>query len=253
MFPAMATASLRHFGCTQCGKCCQGWRLRLGLEEAQAWARRGHGVEILLSGGLWPDEAPPLHSPAAEMLARCFRAPAGAAALAVHVTLVGAFQGRCPNLRPDQGCAIYADRPLVCRLYPLKPETGLQIDPLTRRCPPEAWTMPDREPGPVVPLLAEARRRATAEVEALARLCHQLGLDRCALLTEGVVSCHVEPARFLAACGAAGANREAMRPFRLISGSGETIAELERLGVAHDAPPAPGGSMAFLPFEALAA
>ncbi|WP_164867898.1 YkgJ family cysteine cluster protein [Rhodovarius crocodyli] len=249
----MATASLRHFGCTQCGKCCQGWRLRLGLEEAQAWARRGHGVEILLSGGLWPDQPPPEHSPAAEMLARCFRASAGGAEVAVHVTLVGAFGESCPNLRADKGCAIYAERPLVCRLYPVKPETGLQIDPLTRRCPPEAWAMPEREPEAVLPLLAEARRRATAEVEALARLCRQLGLDRCALLAEGVVACHIEAERFLAACGAAAPEAGTRQHFRLISGNSETIAELGRLGVAHEVPPPAGGGLAFLPFGALAA
>ena len=261
MIPAMATSSLRHFGCTQCGKCCQGWRLRLGLEEAQAWARRGHGVEILLSGGLWPDEEPPAHSPAAEMLARCFRASADGAELAVRVTLVGAFRESCPNLRPDKGCDIYADRPLVCRLYPVKLEAGPEIDPLidpeidplARRCPPEAWAMPEREPEPVAPLLAEARRRGAAEVELLARLCRRLGLDRCALLAEGVVACHVDPDRFLAACGTTAPDGQAPARFRFISGNSDTIAALDRLGIGHDGPPPPGARLAFLPFAAPAA
>jgi hypothetical protein len=37
-------------------------------------------------------------------------------------------------------CAIYADRPLVCRIYPAEINPSVALTPAKKACPPEAWT-----------------------------------------------------------------------------------------------------------------
>ena len=235
----MHIASRKNFACTQCGLCCQGWKIRLGLEEALAWARRGHPIEILLSAALWPEEEPEPGSFAGFTLARSFAVPAGPVHLAIHATLVGAFTGRCPNLLPDRRCAIYEERPVTCRLYPASADPFIRFDPTAKRCPPEAWaTSSPGEAADWSPLIGRARNRGMEDVPALRRLCHRLALDRCALATEGLAAYRIAPAEFLRA--SADTCTETPRAFTMISAEPGTMRSLTALGIPHEPPPAGG-------------
>jgi Fe-S-cluster containining protein len=79
------------FACARCGRCCHDQAIQLNGYEIARLAR---------SLGLCTSET-----------------------IAKHTTNAGQFlrfgpDGACAFLRP-QGCAVHADRPLACRLYPL--------------------------------------------------------------------------------------------------------------------------------------
>lgn len=194
------------FGCTVCGRCCRGLRLPLSLAEAAAWLARGHTVEVLCKAIPWPagDEA-------ATPLARyeeglSFPAASGALPVRIGVILAaphgdGHGGDGCPNLGPDTLCAIYDDRPMVCRIYPAEFNPFVPFDPAGKLCPPDAWApahpvlfrdgLP-AEPG-LSALIARYRATAVAEAPAKAALCARLGIRAAGLSNEGFAVHRPEP------------------------------------------------------------
>ena len=106
------------FECTMCGKCCHDLRLPLTVTEAVAWLERGNNVQILCEALPWPEEPPAENRLATHKRRRSFASMSGSLPTRVLVTLAAVYAGPCPNLRPDMRCAIYEQRPLVCRIYP---------------------------------------------------------------------------------------------------------------------------------------
>lgn len=199
------------FDCTRCGKCCQDLKLPLSVDEAIAWAGRGHQVQFLcdslltLSNGRFGNS---LHQYRAE---RSFAARCGALQVRINVILAAAFSGPCPHLRADMTCGDYEGRPRVCRIYPAEIVPGIAIDPQAKACPPTAWS----ENQPVMmrdgALVAHETRRLVddhraiilADVPAKAVACERLGIDRAALAGEGYAAHSPSPEATVAALLAA--------------------------------------------------
>ncbi|MDZ7863039.1 YkgJ family cysteine cluster protein [Acidovorax sp.] len=182
-----------NFACTQCGRCCQGHRVPLSVHEAMAWLRRGGDVHLLCDAVVWPAEPPAGDALAAYRRERSFAAASAAMAVRVGVILAASFPGRCPNLMDDQRCAIYAERPLVCRIYPASINPFEPLGTESKACPPEAWDA--RGPafvraGRLVDeathaLIDQARHLAMQEIPAKQRLCDALGIRVAAMANEG--------------------------------------------------------------------
>ena len=99
------------------------------------------------------------------------------------------------QLQPDLRCGIYAERPLVCRIYPAEINPFIELAPASKACPPEAWT-PGLAPlvragklvdAATVALIQQSRDADTREAPAKQRLCALLGVDTAALSNEGFV------------------------------------------------------------------
>lgn len=127
-----------HFGCTQCGKCCHDTKVPLTVSEAIQWLDRGGEVQLLCEASPWPD-ALNAEPRAAHFKRRSFPVMSGSARTQVAVMLVANIVGACPNLRSDMRCGIYAERPLVCRIYPAEINPQVMLTPRNKACPPEAW------------------------------------------------------------------------------------------------------------------
>ncbi|MDE1950699.1 MAG: YkgJ family cysteine cluster protein, partial [Burkholderiales bacterium] len=160
------------------------------------WLGDGHEVELLCEALPWPAEPARDDEPAAHRRRRSFAAHSGRLPLRVIVVLAAAFSGRCPNLGADDRCAVYARRPLVCRIYPAEIHPFLTLVPAHKGCPPQAW-----DPGQ--PALLRAGRIVEAETHAAIeasreadrreaglkqRLCAELGVDCAAIGGEGFVA-----------------------------------------------------------------
>lgn len=201
------TATTHHFGCTICGKCCADLRVPLSLEEAAAWAGRGHAVEILCDASPWAVEPPTGDLAVAYRRERSFAASCGALPVRVSALLVASFQGPCPNRMPDIRCAIYAERPMVCRLYPAEFNPTVAFDPANKQCPPEAWAeswpplMRDGEPADegLRALIERCRATAVADTALKPRLCADLGIRTAGLTNEGYAVHRPDPDRLRAA------------------------------------------------------
>ena len=228
-----------NFACTQCGRCCQGHRVPLGLHEAMAWLRRGGDVHLLCDAVVWPAEPPAGDALAAYRRQRSFAAASAAMAVRVGVILAASFPGRCPKLRmegsllpglsdcavmDDQRCAIYAERPLVCRIYPASINPFEPLGTESKACPPEAWDA--RGPafvraGRLVDeathaLIEQARHLAMHEMPAKQRLCDTLGIRVAAMANEGFAVHQPPRAALLVAleesCAATAAQAEPVVP-----------------------------------------
>ncbi|WGS53145.1 YkgJ family cysteine cluster protein [Paraburkholderia sp. D15] len=182
-----------NFECTACGKCCHDLRLPLTLDEADAWLARGGRMELLCEAIPWPVEPEPGNEQAAYKKARSAAAMSGTLPVRVSVLLVGAFAGPCPNLGADMRCRIYAERPMVCRIYPAEINPFVALAPENKQCPPEAWQHGALlRHGVLVDettreLVGESRRASEREAVARVRLCEVLGVDEAALANEGFV------------------------------------------------------------------
>jgi Fe-S-cluster containining protein len=128
-----------HFSCVGCGGCCRDVRIPLSVAEAIDWVNRGHQVQLLCEASPWPpvaDEGPK----AAHFKRRSFAAMSGSMPVRIAVMLAANLVGACPNLLADRRCGIYADRPLVCRIYPVEINPSVTLSPANKACPPEAWS-----------------------------------------------------------------------------------------------------------------
>lgn len=185
-----------HFSCTQCGRCCHGLRLPLGLAEARTWLRDGGDVELFCEAIPWPQEMPAEDGVAQHKRKRSFAAASGTLPVRVIVSLLATFAGACPNLRGDMTCGIYARRPMACRIYPAEVNPFLSVDPAQKLCPPEAWqgeallqTDEGEWADTTVAEAVEGRRGSDyGEAEIKARLCALLGIVEAGLTNEAVVS-----------------------------------------------------------------
>lgn len=182
------------FDCTQCGKCCHGLRLTLCVDEAITWAENGHVVQILTEALPLPLAKAQANSPEEYERARSFPATSGTMPIRIAAILVAFHEGACPHLQPDMRCGNYADRPRICRIYPLESRPFTPVSPERRLCPPEAWT-PDRPvlmnddhiaDEQMVNIVADHRRTLLADVGVVAAACAALGIASAAFANEGL-------------------------------------------------------------------
>lgn len=133
----MQNAVLR-YNCVGCGICCKGRLVPLTLAETEKWLARGHHVAVLIEAFnelTWPKTSPHYAHGAARSVA-VNEADNGIRVIAVFV---GNALEQCPNLRSDNLCGIYEERPLVCRIYPMEINPFIYVDPKNKICPPESW------------------------------------------------------------------------------------------------------------------
>lgn len=184
------------FECTMCGKCCHDLRLPLTVKEAVAWLERGHDVEIICEASPWPEEPPEDNLQAAHRRRRSFAGLSGSLPARVVVILAGAYAGPCPNLQPDMRCGIYEQRPLVCRIYPAEINPFIDLAPMHKACPPDAWT-PGSSPllragklvdAGMLALIQQSRDADANDVPIKQQVCALLAIDQTAVSNEGFVA-----------------------------------------------------------------
>lgn len=242
------------FECTICGGCCRDLKLPLTVAEAIAWLNDGRDVQVLCEAIPWRDEPPQDDKRAGYKRERSFAAMSGSLTARILPLLVAPFPGACPNLQADNRCAIYAQRPLVCRIYPAEINPFLELQPEHKACPSDAWT-PGRPAlqrrGVLVDarlqtLIESARASAVADVPVKAAACAALGLAAASLANEGYVVYTPERAALLAAllAGEAQAEHGAAPPpthWRFVSNRRATVDALTEIGATSalvDAQPA---------------
>lgn len=227
-----------HFQCTQCGLCCHDLRLVLSIEEARVWAGRGHMTQLLVQAV--PDANVDDSGDANAIFdyRRSFPAVSGSMPIRIVATLVGYHVGPCPNLRADMRCGIYAERPRICRIYPLNRRQGDPFDTVRKVCPPEAWS-PDN---PVLmrgtaiadPLAAtiidDHHAAAIADTPKLTAVCERLGFREAAFSNEGMAVCTLEPDDLLAALDATGSPGARQTEWTIVTNRQATLAMLHATG-----------------------
>lgn len=227
------------FACTTCGQCCHDLRLPLRIDEAIDWLQRGGQMELLCEAIPWPVEPEPDNGLAAYKRARSSAAMSGTLPVRISIILTAAFTGACPNLRADMLCAIYEERPLVCRIYPAEINPFVSLAPENKACPPQAWqTTPLQRGGVLVDattyqLVQESRLANQSEAPLRMQICRELGIDHAALANEGFVIHAPDPGALLAALkqsrASAVSNDESAR-WTLVSNRTETIETLTSVG-----------------------
>ncbi|MBD8707172.1 YkgJ family cysteine cluster protein [Pseudomonas sp. CFBP 13711] len=180
------------FSCVGCGACCKGRFIPLTLGETKQWLERGDDVAVLLEAFSRPywaaSEQEYQHS-----LQRSAQVSCGATQ--VHVTAIFAAHAltQCPNLQRDDLCGIYENRPLVCRIYPMEINPFIELEPLAKDCPPEAWEpntiiISDASADPTLSSLIQASRRADRNDARLKlSICNQMGINVAAWKAEAFV------------------------------------------------------------------
>ena len=168
------------FHCVGCGACCKGRFIPLTLGEAQQWLQRGHDMVVLLEAfeaSAWEQ------SPEAFAYNVQRSAPVQCGGHGLHVTAIFAGQAipRCPNLMDDDLCSIYADRPQVCRIYPMEINPYIPMRVSNKECPPDAWgdhvLATDRAADTELDLAIETSRQADrADAVHKVALCQELGM-----------------------------------------------------------------------------
>jgi Fe-S-cluster containining protein len=184
------------FSCTGCGKCCTDHHVPLTLDEARAWAEDGGQIMVLLEAFLHDGAGPKSLrlEPGQQEHARRRSLPVlcGTAPAYVSITFAAHTVGRCRNLQEDNRCAIYTERPLVCRIYPMEINPHIPLRPEAKDCPSLAW-----EDGPVLiqggqlkdrelqALIEQSRQADRDEIAAKAWICTFLGIRTAALKGDG--------------------------------------------------------------------
>jgi Fe-S-cluster containining protein len=196
-----------HFACTQCGACCRDLKLPLAVAEAIRWLQAGHPVQVICEAAPSPAPAAPPDPRGAHFRRRAFAALSGTLPVDVAVILAANLEGRCPNLRDDQRCAIYESRPVVCRVYPAEINPFIELNPAAKVCPPEAWAggSPLLQRGGRIldAVLNDDIDRARAvnhsDADVKMRICASLQLAQAARAGEGFVIYSPQPQELLAA------------------------------------------------------
>jgi Fe-S-cluster containining protein len=184
-----------HFACTQCGKCCQNLRLPLTIDEAKSWLAAGHDLQLLYEASPWPVEPEADDLPALHKRRHSFSGMSGLLPVRVTAYLSANIGGRCTHLQADMNCAIYDQRPLVCRIYPAEINPFRRLETKGKLCPPEAWepsnpllqTAASLVPADMRAAVLRAREANVADAPAKQRLSAALGFDRAAVFGEGFV------------------------------------------------------------------
>lgn len=208
------------FTCVEgCGACCRNLRVPLSVAEAIAWTGRGHAVDVLTEAMVVATSEATENDTARFKLPRSLPGACGVLPVAVNVVLAASFpDGPCPDLGDDARCRIYAERPAVCRVYPLEITPLVTFDPARKSCPSAAWdgSAPPFARGGA-PLDVETRGRIEgaraaqiADVSTKARLCADLRIRTAGLSGEGFVVHGLDPETLREALvGACGSDREA--------------------------------------------
>ena len=244
-----------NFTCVGCGRCCHGLRLPLSIAEAILWIERGGTVEVMCDAAPRIDDEDPQ---ARHRAARAIAGRSGGLPLRVSIQLVAVFDGPCPNLLPDMRCGAYHVRPDACRIYPAELRPGRAVVPQDKACPPESWgegrpPFLDDTAGvrdlETAAAIARARAAGLDDLAAKARLAAMLGIDRAALVNEGLVIWRIASDDLLSALRRARA--AAMVPameWSLVSAREETramIADAEAIAETPDALRAEARYLAF--------
>lgn len=234
------------FACTTCGQCCHDLRLPLKIDEAIAWLQRGGQMELLWEAIPWPVEPESDNELAAYKRARSSAAMSGTLPIRISIILTAAFTGACPNLRADMLCAIYEDRPLVCRIYPAEINPFVSLTPENKACPPQAWqTTPLQRGGMLVDAttyqwVLESRLANQSEAPLRMQICRELGIGHAALANEGFVIHAPDPGALLAAlkrCRNAEISDDESARWTLVSNRTETVETLTPVGADSTADP----------------
>jgi Fe-S-cluster containining protein len=229
-----------HFGCTQCGKCCRDTKVPLTVAEAIKWLSRGDEVQLLCEASAWPEELDG-EPRAAHFKRRSFAVMSGSMPARVVVMLVANVVGACPNLLSDSRCAIYEDRPLVCRIYPAEINPLVALKPENKACPPEAWAkdQPLLQRGGVLTdnvISGDIERSRAADVldaRVKSRLCVALNVAHTAMVHEAVLVYSPTAQTLLSALSIATATDFSQEPaaqWRFVSDQPETLETLAKSG-----------------------
>lgn len=183
----------KYFNCSQCGSCCQGWKVPLSISEALSWIERGNEIEILTEGSFYIKTDESYDPSIPYKLERMFAASTGKRNFYVRPIVVASFQKRCPNLMSDNRCAIYEQRPLTCRIYPAEINPFIKLNEGHKKCPPASWSkgheILSSSAGTYrkqyAQLIDVARNTAISDMKYWAHICHTLSIACCALVGEG--------------------------------------------------------------------
>jgi len=178
--PGIKNTTLR-YSCIGCGICCKGRLVPLTLAETEQWLARGHHVAIILEAFnelTWPTTS----SHYVHNAARSVAVNEADNSIRVIAVFVGNALEQCPNLRPDNLCGIYEERPLVCRIYPMEINPFIEVDPKNKICPPESWgsgeiLCTDGVANPELQALVNLSREADIiDASIKVAICAQLGI-----------------------------------------------------------------------------
>lgn len=170
------------FSCVGCGICCKGRLIPLTLTEAQQWLNRGHDVAVIVEAfdeSNWPRSSQEFaHARGRSVSVRC-----GDSRINVIAVFAGKALEQCPNLRADNLCDIYEERPLVCRIYPMEINPFIPLRHDNKVCPPEAWESNDilctdgRADPALEALIHQSRQADKSDASSKVAICAQLGLN----------------------------------------------------------------------------
>jgi Fe-S-cluster containining protein len=216
-------------------------KIPLTVSEAIAWLDRGHQVQVICEGAPWPEEFPADDLRAAHLKRRSFAARSGSMPARVVVILAANVVGDCPNLQADSRCGIYAERPLVCRIYPAEINPFIELVPGNKNCPAEAWDA--RHPllmrngklvsGDTQAAIQQSRDTDAREVHIKSRVCANLKFNDTAVVREGFVlySPPHDALRQALASAIAAVDEPVMEPqWRFVSDRYQTLEYLEQHG-----------------------
>jgi Fe-S-cluster containining protein len=248
----MDNAGAVKFACVGCGACCRGRFVPLTRDEAFAWLAWGGDVAILLEAFLL--EPARSHEPRyAHDSGRAGVGRSGSADINVIAILAGVAQPQCPNLGVDNLCAIYAERPLVCRIYPMEINPFIPLNPSAKDCPPESWGRADSDVliatdhrvNPEFAALIEASRQADRrDAASKLSICQALGYSVAGWKGNGLTLYLPERQRLVDAFSAA-AQRPAITSQWTVQVQGRPLEDsLQRRGVRLNET---GGEHVFVP------
>lgn len=170
------------FSCVGCGICCKGRLIPLTLAEAQQWLTRGDEVAVIVEAfdeSNWPRSSEEFaHAKGRSVSVRC-----GDARINVIAVFAGKALEQCPNLRADNLCGIYDERPLVCRIYPMEINPFIPLRQDNKVCPPEAWESNDilctdgRANPALEALIHQSRLADNSDATSKVAICAHLGLN----------------------------------------------------------------------------
>ncbi len=170
------------FACVGCGICCKGRLIPLTVQEAEQWLERGHDVAVILEAfdeSTWPASSPEY----AHSAGRSLEVHSGDSKIRVIAIFAGKAIEQCPNLREDNLCGIYEDRPLVCRIYPMEINPFIALKKGEKVCPPQVWDLGEilcsdgRADPALEALITQSRQADKDEAGVKVAICAQLGLN----------------------------------------------------------------------------
>lgn len=192
------------YTCVTCGICCKDRLVPLTMGEAEQWLERGDDVAVILEafsplpeGAETPEY---LHN-----TSRATKVSAGKSDIHVIAIFTGNALKQCPNLRADNLCGIYEERPLVCQIYPMEINPFISISKENKLCPPESWESgeilcTDGVANPPLRALINQSRQADREDAATkVAVCTSLGMNVASWKGDGFVVYFPEREALLAA------------------------------------------------------